>query len=60
MNHCGWCGENWPCGSFDPAILLDLIERAEGRVKYHPVYMSSVKSYLKGDPSALKKLAGAE
>jgi hypothetical protein len=67
---CRSCGQGYPIDTLiDPAELLDLVEKADNTksAAFPFLYavptralLDAVKSYLKGDPSALKKMAGVE
>jgi hypothetical protein len=56
--YCHWVG-NWR-DPIDPAVLLDLVEKASrGECTPH-VILGGITSYLSGDPSALLRLAGVK
>jgi uncharacterized Zn finger protein len=57
--HCRDCGGAIKVDLIDPVKLLDLVEKAYMNYTAYTV-MYGIKSYLSGDPSALKKLAGVE
>ena len=68
---CSVCPHEWNERELiDPAVLLDLVEKAENKEKddWNPIkraiyrgdVIDAIEQYLSGDPSALLKLAAGE